>query len=129
MQFLETFECSGQISRNSCHFWNNRSIFLQILHQSSGSWNMNFYVSSRQFEVLHFDRLLLSKSCTLSAKKVQNNYLSLHWRVIQTLKKNSLFVWMMTQEIWWILTWAVNNLKICAFMGCFCQKYVSFELK
>ena len=40
VQVLETFECSGQISPNSCHFWNNRSVFLQILHQSSGSWDI-----------------------------------------------------------------------------------------
>ena len=37
MQGLETFKCLGQISPNPCHFWNNRSVFFQILHQSSGS--------------------------------------------------------------------------------------------
>ena len=35
VQILETFECSDQNSQNSCHFWNNESFFLQILHQSS----------------------------------------------------------------------------------------------
>ena len=30
---------------------------------------MKFYVSSRKSEILHFDGLLLSKSCTISAKK------------------------------------------------------------
>ena len=39
MQILENFECSGQISPNSCHFWNNR-VFLQILHEYSGSWDI-----------------------------------------------------------------------------------------
>ena len=39
VQIFETFECSGQNSLNSCHFW-NRSFFLQILHQSSESWDM-----------------------------------------------------------------------------------------
>ena len=32
---LESFGCSGQISPNSCHFW-NRSVFLQIFDQFSG---------------------------------------------------------------------------------------------
>ena len=36
VQDLETFECLGQISPNSY----NRSVFLQILHQSSGSWDI-----------------------------------------------------------------------------------------
>ena len=39
-QVLETCKCSGQMSPNSCHFWNKRSVFLQILHQSSGSWDI-----------------------------------------------------------------------------------------
>ena len=30
---------------------------------------MIFYVRSRKFEILHFDGLLLFKSCTVSAKK------------------------------------------------------------
>ena len=40
VQILETFEYSGQISPNSCHFWKNRSVFLQILRQSSRSWDI-----------------------------------------------------------------------------------------
>ena len=37
---FENFECSGQNSPNSCHFWNNKSVFLQILHHSSVSWDI-----------------------------------------------------------------------------------------
>ena len=40
VQIFESFDCSGEISPNSCHFWNNRSVFLQILHQFSGSWDI-----------------------------------------------------------------------------------------
>ena len=40
MQICETFECSDQNYRNSCHFWNKKSVFLQILHHSSGSWGI-----------------------------------------------------------------------------------------
>ena len=32
VQVLETCECSGQISPNSCHFW-NKSVFLQIFEK------------------------------------------------------------------------------------------------
>ena len=32
---FENFECSGQNSPNSCHFWNNKSVFLQFLHDFS----------------------------------------------------------------------------------------------
>ena len=77
---------------------------------------VNFNASSDKSENLHFDGLLLSIVYKVSAKKVQKSYLLWHWRVIQTMKKNSLFVWKMTWEIWWILTRAVKNLKICTSM-------------
>ena len=151
VQILETCNCSGQVSPNCCHLWNKRSVFLQILYHSPGSWHITplYFLAKKLYTlrslskykfgeilceqskvwILHFDGLLLSKSCTFSAKKVQKSYLSWHWTVIQSLKKNSLFIWKMTWKIWWILTWAVKNLKICTLMGCFCQKHVTFELK
>ena len=132
-----------QSSPNFCHFWNDKSVFLQILHHSSGSWDIiplyffswnfmyfqtkgayqstnlvKFYMSSRKSEILHFDGLLLSKSCTVSAKKVQKSYLAWHWRVMQSLKKNWLLVSNMTLGIWWIFTWSFKSLKIV-----FCLKY------
>ena len=90
---------------------------------------VNFNASSGKSENLHFDVLLLSIAYKVSAKKVQKSYLSWLWVVIQTLKKNSLFVWKMAWEIWWISTRAMKNLKICTLMGYFCQKRVMFELK
>ena len=65
----------------------------------------------------------------VSAKKVQKNNLSWNWRVTETLKKNWLFVLKVTWGIWWILTRAVESLKICTLIGYFCGKYVMFELK
>ena len=44
---------------------------------------MNFNESSGKSENLHFDVLLLSIAYKVSAKKI-TNYLSWHWRVIQT---------------------------------------------
>ena len=90
---------------------------------------VNFNVTSGKSESLHFDVLLFSIAHKVPAKKVQKNYLSWHWKKIQTLKKNWLFIWKMTWGIWWTLTWAVESLKICTLMDYFCRKYVMFELK
>ena len=74
-------ECLDQNSPNSCHFWNNKLVFIQILHHSSVSWdltplyffNWNFiYFQQKEpikvqiwwnqkYEIWHFDGLLLSK--------------------------------------------------------------------
>ena len=89
---------------------------------------INFHTSSWKSENLHFDVLLLSIAYKVSAKKVQKNYLSWHWKKIQTLKKSWLFVWEMTLGIWWTLTRALESLKICSLMGYFCRKYVMFKL-
>ena len=105
--------------------------------QTLGSKNdlrnlVNFNASIGKSGNLHFesnDVLLLSITYKVSAWKVQKNYLSWHWKKIQTLKKNWLFVWKMTWEIWWTLTQAVESLKICTLMGYFCRKYVMFEQK
>ena len=80
-------------------------------------------------ENLHFDVLLFSIAYKVPSKKLQKSYLSWHWRVIQTLKKDSLFVWKMTWEIWCILTWAVKNRKKWTLMRYFRQKYTIFEPK
>ena len=90
---------------------------------------VNFNVSSGKSENLHFDVLLLSIRYEVSAEKVQKSYLSWHARVIQTLKKNWLFIWKMPWRIWWILTREMESLKICTLMSYFCRKYAMFELK
>ena len=90
--------------------------WLFVSKMTCTSW-VNCNVSSGKSENLHFHVLLLSLAYKDSAKKLQKSYLSWHWRVIQTLKKNYFFVWKMTSEIWWILTRAVENLKIGTLMG------------
>ena len=152
VQVLKTFECSGQISPNSCHFWNNRSVFLQILHQSSGSWDITplYFLAKivhtlrslskykfgeilyEQSKVWHLMGTLMGSFCPILLQfqlKKYRRVLSWHWTVIQSLKKNSLFDWNVTWEIGWILTWAMKNPKICTVMGYFSEKYVTFELK
>ena len=89
---------------------------------------LNFNASSGKSENLHFDALLLSIAYKYSAKKVQKSSL-ITLKTDPNLEEKLTFVWKMTWEIWWILTQAVENLKICTFMRYFCQKYVMFELK
>ena len=90
---------------------------------------VNFHGSSQKSENLHFDGLLLSIAYKISAKKVQKSDLWWYWRVVQILNKNWLFVWKMTWRVWWILTRAMESLKISILMGYFCRKYLMFELK
>ena len=106
----------------------NSSVLFQlkfyILSTKGAYQNTNlvkFYVSSRKSDILHFDGLLLSKSCTVSAKKVQKSYLSWHWRVMQSLKKNWLLVPKMTWGIWWIFTQPLKSPKISLRWAIFVQ--------
>ena len=62
---------------------------------SKMTWQIS-QILMREFEIVHFDVLLLSMAYKVLAKKVQKIYLSWRWRVIQTLIKTSLFVWKMT---------------------------------
>ena len=70
---------------------------------------------------LHFDELLLSKAYKDLDEKVRRSYFSWHWRVIQSLKKNSLLIPKVTWGIWWILIRALACLKICTVIYYFCQ--------
>ena len=38
---FKNFKCSCQNSPNSCHFWNNESVFLRNLHQFLVPWDKN----------------------------------------------------------------------------------------
>ena len=81
-----------------------------------------FHANSRKSEIFHFDRLLLSKSYKVSAKKVQKSYLSWHWRVMQSLKKNWLEVSNLTWGIWWSFTQPLQSLKISLWWALFVYK-------
>ena len=85
---------------------------------------VNFNVSSGKSEDLHFDVLHFSIVNKVPAKKVQKNF-----QKFQTLKKNWLFDWNTTWEIWWTLIQAVELLKMCSLMNFFRRKYVMFVLK
>ena len=52
---------------------------------------VNFKASSGKSENLHFDVLRLSIAYKVSAKKVQKNYLSWHWKKIQNFQEKLAF--------------------------------------
>ena len=121
------------------------------MHQSSGSWDIItlyilFYlksyifstkgvnestnlvklnVSSRKSEILHFDGLLWSKSCTVSAKK------SIEELSLMTLKSDEKFIEKLTCSI----KHGIRNLLIFTqplkshFDGLFLSKVWRFEIK
>ena len=59
VQIFQTFECLDQNSPNSCHFWNKKSVFLQILHHASVSrdktplfsWNFIYFQQKEPIKV------------------------------------------------------------------------------
>ena len=82
-------------------------------------------MGSRKSENFHFDAPL-SKAYKVLDEKVQS-YVSWHWRLIKSLKKNWLLVPKMTWGISWILMRAVTSLKICTLMGLFCPKHIKYK--
>ena len=86
-------------------------------------------MSSRKYENLHFDWLLLFKAYKVLDEKVQKSYVSWHWRVVQSLKKNWLLVTKITWEIWWILMRALANLKFCTLMYYLSRSCIIFDPK
>ena len=87
---------------------------------------VKFHLSSRKSEILDFDGLFLSKSYKVSTKQIQKSYLWWHWRVMQRLKKNCLFVSNMT----WEICHSPNHSIVRKFhFGYFCPKYMRFEVK
>ena len=45
------------------------------------------------------------------------------------IQKKIWFVVSKMTIIWWILTWALEILKISTLIGSFCAKYITFDLK
>ena len=89
---------------------------------------VNFIVSSGKFESLHFDVLLLSIAYRVSAKKIQRNYFSWHWRVIQTLKK---IAFSLKNDMRNLANFNASNRKSenLHFLDYFCRKCLMFELE
>ena len=77
---------------------------------------VNFYASSWKSKNWHFDWIRLSKAYKYLDEKVQKSYVSWHWKVMQSLKKNWLLVPKITWGIWWVLMQALASMKICTLM-------------
>ena len=90
---------------------------------------VSFHANSGKSENLHFHGLLLPKAYEVLDEKVQKSYVSWHWRVILSLKKNWVLAPKMTWRICWILMRAVASLKISTLMCYFCRKCIMFEPK
>ena len=82
---------------------------------------------------LCFNWLLVTKVYIVWATKEQRSYLSWHWRVMESLKKNWLVVWKKTWEIWQIFTRALESVKIGTLIshqiGTFVQSRKGMTLK
>ena len=123
---FENFECSGQNFHNFCHFWNNKSVFLWILRQSSELQDKSSILFSWNF--IHFQQ----KETITSNYKFGENFM---WAV-KSLKfcilmgsKNWLLVSNMTWRVWWIFTQPLKSLKICFRWVLFAQSIQGLSYK
>ena len=82
----------------------------KVAYQSTNL--VKLHVSRRKSEILVFDGFLLSKWYQVKTKKGQKSYLSWHWTVMQSLKKNWLGVSNVIWEIWRNFTQPLKSLKI-----------------
>ena len=85
----------GVMSHNTeewCNIWGGIDLCFKKWHEELGEFWLNTWKSQN----LHFNGLHLSKVYNVWAKKLQRNYVSWHWSVMQYLTKNWLVVWKMT---------------------------------
>ena len=152
---FNTFKCSDEnLPNSSCHFPNHKSVFLQILHDSSVSWNIthlyffrwNFVYCilciKRTNQSANFlDFLVLGSKFTkfLSFLKQKNCFQILHHSsVLWDITPLYFFGWNCTYfqqkepikvQIWWNFAWAVKSLKFCTLMGTHYKYHIDFLLK
>ena len=99
--------------------WGGIDLLFQDWHKEFDKFWPECSKVSKKFP---FNGLLLSKVFIVWSKKVERNYLSWHWRVMQNLKKNWLVAWKMRWGIWQIFTRALESVKIGTLVGSFCPK-------
>ena len=102
-----------------CRIWRGIDLLFQNWHEEIDEfWPKH----SKVLKNLHFNGLLLKNVYNVWANKVQRSSVPWHWRVMQNLKRNWLFVSKFTWEIWRILTWALESLKNLHFNGFLLKK-------
>ena len=72
--------------------WEGTNLCFEKWHEKFAE----FWPNTRKSQNLHFNGVLLTKVYNTWAKKLERNYLSWHWRVMQNLKENWLLTWKMT---------------------------------
>ena len=75
----------------------------------------------KSLEICTLDGILFSKAYEDLDGKAQKSYVSWHWGVTESLKKNWLLVPKMIWGNWWFLMQAVAGLKNWTLMYHFCQ--------
>ena len=146
---FDTFEYYGKNLPNSCHFTNQKSVFLQIFHHSSVSWNITLLYFFRS-NVIYFaqkEPVKVEILRILSAQvKIHQIFVTFE-STIQILHQPSVswditplyffswnFIYIQQKEpikieIWWNFMWEVESLKFCTLIGSFCPSHMKFQLK
>ena len=105
-----------------CKIWKTLTLWFQKWHEELGELSS---LEHPKVWKLYIDGLFLSKAYTVSVRKFQRNYVSWHWRVLQSLNENWLVAWKMTQGISLIFLRAVESLKIYTLIGSICPKHTN----
>ena len=132
---FDTFKCSGENLPDSSHFPSNKSIFLQILHYSSMSWEITpmYFFSSNNIHLLQKSSAQV-KICQIpyanfetTSRSSSPNFVSLF-----SFMKDNFYMYFLPQTIytllkrtplkWKILRLLSDHIKICEIL------YVSFEM-
>ena len=125
---FDTFKCFDEnLPNSSSHFPNHKSVFLQILHDSSLSWDTllcNFLVQTlytlhkRDQSKYNFFLSFMKQNIGFSSNFAPLFSIMRHssavlfsWNFIYHQKKEPIKV-----QIWWNFTWAVQGLKFCTLM-------------
>ena len=150
---FDTSKYSGEnLPNSSCHFPNHKSVFLQILNDSSVSRKITplyfFRSKVKQFsqkrpttvqilETFEWSDQDSPNSCHFWNKSVFLQILhhsSVLWDITPVHFFSWNFIYFQQKEpikvqIWWNFTWAVESLKFCTLMGSFCPNHIKFQLK
>ena len=105
-----------------CKIWKILTLRFQKWHEELGELSS---LEHPKVWKLYIDGLFLSKAYTVSVRNFQRNYASWHWRVLQSLNKNWLVGWKMTERIWLIFIRAVESPKIGTLIRSVYWKYTN----
>ena len=89
---FELKKCRGVIFHDTeqwCKLWKALTSWFQKWHEELGELSS---LGHPKVWELYIDGLFLSKAYAVSARNFQRNYVSWHWRVLQSLNKTDLWV-------------------------------------